>query len=163
MDRPTTTFGASDVGEGALDSSNFRFELGDLPCSRVTKIGSFSMKQKIIKRRTRMARTPGRVTVKAEIPNIKLTIVTQDVHAWADWHKSFVIDGKCTDSREMRGAISSLSVSRKTILGQVWLSKACVRSVRPLRRGSRRTPVQFIAELSVGGMTVHDRASTRRR
>ncbi|MEE9133459.1 MAG: phage tail protein, partial [Gemmatimonadota bacterium] len=75
--------------------SNFRLELGDLPCSRVAKIDSFTLKLGVIKDEVGQFREATKHPAKVEVPNLKVTISQADIKPWQEWHKSFVIDGKC--------------------------------------------------------------------
>ncbi len=111
--------------EGKIDppakkwlSSDFRFELGDLPCNRVTKIDSFTWKQNVVEGgRVRDAKA----TV-IEVPNLKVTISMADVEAWEDWHQSFVIDGKRSDDDdELTGSITFLDPSLTKELAEIQL------------------------------------------
>ena len=54
------------------------FEPGGLPAGRVTKIESFTIKQKVAEAKSK---EPG----KLEIPNLKLTIAAADADAWKAW------------------------------------------------------------------------------
>lgn len=88
--------------------SNFRFELGDLPCARTAKIESFTWEQKIVNARTGVSREYAMEPAALTVPNLKVSLSMADVDAWAAWHKSFIIDGKCTDADELSGSITLL-------------------------------------------------------
>ena len=100
--------GTENVSSKRWLSSNFRFELGDLPCRRVAKIDSFSWEQKIVDVRKGTIREYGMEPAALTIPNLKVSISMADADPWAAWHKSFVIDGQCTDADELQGAITFL-------------------------------------------------------
>jgi len=102
--------------------SNFRVELGDLPCQRVAKVDSFSWEQKIVDVRRGSMREYGMEPATLTIPNIKLSISMADVEPWAAWHKSFVIDGKCTDLDELSGAITFLGPDMREELAVISLN-----------------------------------------
>ena len=88
--------------------SNFRFELGTLPCDRVAKVDSFNWEQKIVKDEVGMFREAMKEPASLEVSNLKLSISLADLDPWAEWHKTFVIDGKCTDGDELTGSLTFL-------------------------------------------------------
>jgi hypothetical protein len=95
-------------------ASNFRVELGDLPCDRVVAVDSFTCKVEPDESHgeTRdIVRTPGRM----EIPNLRLMIAATDADAWVDWHKSFVIDGSCGPDQELAGSLQFLTPDMKEL------------------------------------------------
>ena len=73
--------------------SSFRFEVGDLPCSRIAKVDSFGWEQGVVKDDVGAFREPMKEPAKVEVPNLKVTISMGDLLAWSDWHGSFVTDG----------------------------------------------------------------------
>lgn len=89
--------------------SNFRFELGDLPCSRVARIDSFTWKQTLVEEQAVRSPDVGGRSTRLEVPNLKVTVSMADVAAWQDWHRNFVIEGKCSDADELTGAITFLA------------------------------------------------------
>jgi hypothetical protein len=58
--------------------SNFRFELGSLPCNGVSKVDAFSIEQTVVQR-------DGRRVTKLEVPNLKITFSAADASPWEDW------------------------------------------------------------------------------
>jgi hypothetical protein len=103
-------------------ASNFRFELGDLPCERVSKIDSFTIKQGVVRDRA-----------KVEVPNIKITFSAADAERWEDWFKEFVIDGKSSDADEPSGSITLLGPDQKSELGRIELSHVGILSLQPAK------------------------------
>jgi hypothetical protein len=89
-------------------SSNFRFELGDLPCDRVATIDPIYFTQKTVRDEVGAFREPMVEAAALEVSNIKLSISMADVEPWRQWHQSFVIDGKCTDGDELTGSLTFL-------------------------------------------------------
>lgn len=134
-------------------SSNFRFNLGDLPCARVSKIDSFTWKQGVIKDEIGSQRAPTKHAAKIEVPNLKLTISMADIDPWAQWHKSFVIDGKCTDGDELTGAIEFLSPDLETVLGTISLDHVGIISLEQAAQEANKEEVaRFNVELYVESM-----------
>ena len=92
----------------AMLKSNFKFELGSLPCSRIATIDSLSVKVNVSNE------LPGsnRVNMTAnsiDFPNIFLTISAADLKPWLDWHKQFIIDGNNSQSDELSGRLVFLA------------------------------------------------------
>lgn len=90
--------------------SNFRFEVSGLEesCKRISKVDSLTWEQKVVKDEVGAFREPTKHAAALTVPNIKLTISAADIGPWAEWHKSFVIDGKCTDSDEKLASLTLL-------------------------------------------------------
>ncbi|MCH7626732.1 MAG: hypothetical protein IIC83_12485, partial [Chloroflexi bacterium] len=86
----------SSAGDLTLDStsrsnkwlaSNFRVEIGDLPTSKVSKIDSFTWKQRIVSDEVGAFRDATPKSTNIEVPNITLTISMADLQPWLEWHK----------------------------------------------------------------------------
>ena len=90
--------------------SNFRFEVSGLEdaCKRISKVDSLTWEQKVVKDEVGAFREPTKHAAALTVPNIKLTISAADIGPWAEWHKSFVIDGKCTDGDEKLASLTLL-------------------------------------------------------
>ncbi len=155
------------LGEKHKDwlAANFRVEVGGLPCKRVSKVESFTLKQRVLRTNSGTRRVSASVPTKVEIPNLKLTISKRDIKPWQQWHKDFVINGKCARGKEMSGAITFLDPSMKKALSRLDLSKVCVRSIRPQHSGSKRPPSRMVVEISCEEMKLNRSAiaGTRRR
>lgn len=133
--------------------SNFRFNLGDLPCTRVAKIDSFTWKQGVIKDEVGAFRSPTKHAAKVEVPNLKLTISMADIDPWAQWHKSFVIDGKCTDTDELTGSIEFLGPDLEEVLGTISLDHVGIISLEQAAAEANKEEVaRFTVELYVESM-----------
>lgn len=99
--------------------SNFRFRLGDMPCSRVSKIDSFTIKQGVVADSVGEFRVDTYEASKLEIPNLKVTFSASDQKPWQDWFQDFVIRGNNGQEKELTGAIEFLDPSGKDVLGSV--------------------------------------------
>lgn len=100
-------------------ASNYRLEIGDLPCKHVQKVGALEWKQSFKRNEIGELRDYEVIPTKCEVPDLNLTISGQDFDAWSEWHKSFVIDGKCTDTDEVEGSLTYLSKDLETELGRI--------------------------------------------
>ena len=98
--------------------SNFRVEMGGLPCSRVATVDSFTWKCAV-------ARDPiGEPTkhpAKVTVPNIKVEVSMADYQAWSQAAKKWFVDGHHEEKDEMAGAIVFLGPDMKTEIGRVTL------------------------------------------
>lgn len=103
--------------------SNFRLRIGDLPCSRVSKIDSFTIRQ------SASAQTLGNVDDGAsdrtmvEFPNLKVTFSAADLEPWHEWFNDFVILGNNGPDRAVQGALEFLAPNAADVLGAVELSQ----------------------------------------
>ena len=119
--------------------SHFRFELGDLPCERASKIDAFTIKQQVVRDQS-----------KIEVPNIKITFSAADAEPWEDWFKDFVIDGKSSDADELSGSIAFLGPDQKSVLGQIELSHVGIISLQPAKTQANKQDLSRLeAELYV--------------
>jgi phage tail-like protein len=92
-------------------NSNFRLRLGDLPCTRVSKIDSFTIKQGITQDDVGEQRVSCKEPTKLEFPNLKITFSASDIKPWATWFDEFVIKGINGQEKELSGAIEFLDPS----------------------------------------------------
>jgi hypothetical protein len=100
-------------------TSNFRLELGDLPCGRVTKIDSFTLKQTVVQDDVGSLRVATKEPGKIEVPNLKVTYSASDEKAWQRWFEDFVVRGDNGQEKELNGRIVFLDPSTKDELGSV--------------------------------------------
>lgn len=89
--------------------ANFRLSLGDLPCSRVNKIESLTVKQSVIVDDTGTQREPIRVPGKIEFPNLTVHLPEADAGPWLAWFEDFVIKGNNDDSKQKNGQLTYLA------------------------------------------------------
>ena len=96
--------------------SNFRFEMGGLPCNRVASIDSFTWRCAIVRDPTG-AQRPATMTV----PNIKVEISMADFDKWLEAANKWFIEGVHEERNEMSGAIVFLATDLQSELGRVTL------------------------------------------
>ena len=132
----------------ALLCSNFRFEMGSLPCSRVATIDSFTWRCSIVRESTGALR-PATVTV----PNIKVGVSMADFEAWLQAAAKWFIDGKHQEKHEMAGAIVFLAPDLQTEIGRVTL-KNCgfAKFMRAPFEASSEQIARFSSEFYVEAM-----------
>lgn len=102
--------------------SNFRFELGKLPCSRITKIDSFSVNVNVSSETQGNNKYIDMASTSIEFPNIYLTISSADLQPWLEWQKEFIIDGKNSKSDELSGRLVFLGPNLKDELLTIHLN-----------------------------------------
>jgi len=119
-------------------ASNFRVEIGGLPCKHVTKVDSFSIKQKVVK-----DEIPGHL----EYPNLTFTLPTTDLKAWNNRYNA--TKGIKKTSNEISGSITFLSPDMKTKLSAINISGVRLVSLRKKKGGQF-----FEAVLSVNKMNL---------
>jgi hypothetical protein len=100
--------GEADMKQKKFLLSNFRFELGSLPCSRVAKVEGIKWTQELSADEVGQFREPTKHPTSVKLDNLKLEISAADIAPWQEWHKSFVIDGKCTQGDELTGSLTML-------------------------------------------------------
>jgi len=111
--------------------SMFRFDLAGLTdaCKRVSKIDSFSWKQKLatdsIGAQRIMTKHPAAVTV----PDIKVTLSAADFEPWRAWAQAWFQDGKCTHEFHKDGTIEFLSPDMATVVGTIELKQCGLKKV----------------------------------
>jgi hypothetical protein len=97
--------------------SNFRFELGSLPCARVASIESFTWRC-----------MPAAATVFQQhpapsiaVPDLRLSISAADYDAWAQAAQRWFVDGRHLQGDELSGMITLLTPDLQTPLGAILL------------------------------------------
>ena len=120
-----------DVGDPTKGwlTSNFQFSLGDLPCSRVTKIDSFTWRRSFVTDEVGAFREATKHPARVEVPNLTITLSMADIEPWQRWFESFVIDGRCDEEAELSGAITLLAPDLKEELAEIQMSNVGIISL----------------------------------
>jgi hypothetical protein len=133
-------------------TSNFRFRLGDLPCGRVSKIDSFTIKQGTTQDVVGEQRISIKEPTKLEIPNLKVTFSASDVKPWATFFDDFVKG----QGAELSGAIEFLDPSLKEVLGSVDLFQVGIFSLAENKGETNKDSIKrWSAELYVKRMMLN--------
>jgi hypothetical protein len=101
--------------------SNFKVEIGNLPCSRVASVDSFTWKCAVASDQIGIFREPTKHPAKVTVPDLKLAISYADHDAWAQAAKKWFVDGHHLESDEMTGRIVFLGPDMQKELGEVTL------------------------------------------
>jgi hypothetical protein len=108
--------------------SNFRFELGGLPCNRVATIESFTWKCSLTPDMIGIVREPTKHPAKVTVPDLKLAISYADHQPWADWAKKWFVDGHHLEGDELTGRVVFLGPDMNKELGHVDLMNVGLKS-----------------------------------
>ena len=137
-------------------TSNFRLRLGDLPCGRVSKIDSFTIKQHIQQDAVGSQRISTKEPTGFEITNLKVTFSASDVKPWATFFDDFVIKGNNRQEAELSGAIEFLDPSLKEVLGSVDLFQVGIFSLAEDKGEANKDSIKrWTAELYVERMMLN--------
>ena len=101
--------------------SNFRVEIGDLPCARIAAVDSFTWKCSVAPDQVGIFREPTKHPAKVVVPDLKLSISQADHQAWADAAKKWFVDGNHLEGDEMNGRIVFLDPNMSKELGEITL------------------------------------------
>jgi len=103
--------------------SNFRVEIGALPCSRVASVDSFTWKCAIAADQIGIFREPTKHPAKVTVPDLKLSISMADHQPWADAARKWFVDGHHEENDETTGRIVFLGPDMKKELGRINLER----------------------------------------
>ena len=110
--------------------SNFKVEIGSLPCNRVASVDSFTWKCAVTADQIGIFREPTKHPAKVTVPDIKLAISYADHDAWAQAAKKWFVDGHHLESDEMNGRIVFLGPDMKEELGEIELHNVGFKSFK---------------------------------
>jgi hypothetical protein len=99
--------------------SNFRFEMGDLDGTKVSRIDSFTVGQKVVENPVGELRDYEKQPGTLVFPNLRITLAAGSSESWAKWHDDFVIKGNNGDAQEKDGSIVFLSANRQDELARI--------------------------------------------
>jgi len=140
--------------------SNFKVEIGDLPCARVASVDSFTWKCSIAPDQVGIFREPTKHPAKVTVPDLKLSISMADYQPWADKAKAWFVDGLHFDEmkHEMQGKILFLGpdMNDKKPLGELVLSQVGFKKFsRDDFEANSEKIARFSVELYVEKMDFH--------
>jgi phage tail-like protein len=141
-------------------NSMFKFDLAGLTdaCKRVSKIDSFSWKQKVSTDSIGAQRIMTKHPASVEVPDIKVTLSAADFEPWRAWAQAWFQDGKCTHEFHKDGTITFLSPDMATEIGTIELKQCGLKKVTapPLKANSEeiaRVTVELFVEEMVFNMS----------
>jgi T4-like virus tail tube protein gp19 len=127
--------------------ANFRFELGTLDCSRVSKIDAFTVKQTMSAVDVGETRIVEKEPTVIEFPNLRVTFAAADAPSWQSWFDEFVVKGSNDDQHELAGAIVFLAPDRKQELARIELRQVGIFALRRPPAAATDRVARFVAEL----------------
>jgi len=101
--------------------SNFRIEIGSLPCNRIATVDSFTWSCKVSSDQIGIVREPTKHPAMVTVPDLKLSISSADHDAWAQAAKKWFVDGHHLETDEMTGSITFLGPDMVQELGRIEL------------------------------------------
>jgi hypothetical protein len=99
--------------------SNFKLEIDGIDCSKVSRVESFTVKQKVVTDDIGEARDSRKEPGKLEFPNLKITVAETAAQPFLDWLESFVVKGNSDEKNEKSGSLTLLSPNRLDVLAQI--------------------------------------------
>ncbi len=108
--------------------SNFAFELGSLPAKRVASIESFTWKCSCTPDQLGAFIEPTKHPAKVTVPDLKIAVSYADHQPWADWAKSWFVDGHHLERDELEGRIVFMGPDMKQEIGYINLHNVGLKS-----------------------------------
>lgn len=129
--------------------SNFKLTIDGLDCSKVAKVDAITLKQ------SKSDKSSGKGSNPTEFSNLKVTFSAASIQTWADWHKSFVIEGKNGDKEERSGTLEFLDPSLKSPLLTIKFQNVGICSLSDEAGEANSEQIRrSVAELYFEGMTI---------
>jgi hypothetical protein len=139
--------GQPPVGRQKWLASNFRFEMAGLDGSKVSRIESFTISQKVVENPVGELRDYEREPAHLEIPSLKITLPQSAAQTWLDWQDDFLVKGNNGQDKERNGAIVFLDATLAKELGRVNLSNCGIFRLapEPQNSGAAATSLHTVA------------------
>jgi hypothetical protein len=136
--------------------SNFRLNIDGLPCERVKKIDSFTIKQTLVDDSLGEIRDYAKEPAKIEYPNLTLLIPQTDIDGWHKWYESFLVKANNANQNEKNGTLALLAANQKDVLGEITLEGIGLKRFTPFLRSEANADsiAHFEVELYVESMTI---------
>lgn len=112
-------------------SRNFEVKIDGLDCSRINKVESITIKQKVAEVPLGEMRELYREPTTISYSNVVLSMPESHAESWLKWYDSFVIKGKCEPSDEKHGHIRYLHEDMKTMVCDIELMRLGIFKVTP--------------------------------
>ena len=142
--------------------SNFRLQVGSLPCTRVNKIEALTIKQQITEfREGGDSGTVHLLPGKLEFPNLVVTFSAVDAGPWQAFFDDFVLAGNNGQSLELGGNLELMAPDLKTALAaleffHLGIFRLAPEEIEPSSTNIQRFRADLYCEgnrLFVGGLT----------
>ncbi|HKR60047.1 MAG TPA: phage tail protein [Pyrinomonadaceae bacterium] len=123
--------------------SNFKLEIPDIDCKRVSKISPITVTQRSVAEAVGAFRDAPAGSRRLEFSNLRITFSAIDAKSWQDWLEDFVIKGNNGDDRERTGKLTLLAANLKDEMAHLDFFNLGIISLGPEPSGSGN----LIAEL----------------
>jgi len=135
-------------------ASNFKFQMGSLPCSRVATVDAMTWKCAVAPDQIGIFREPTQHPAKCTVPDIKISVSMADYDAWFEAANKWFIQGKHLGGDEMEGQIDLLGPDMEQVVGTIELKNCGFKkfSKQPLEANSEKI-YRFEVELYCEHMT----------
>jgi hypothetical protein len=110
-----------DKQQNAWLHRNYRLEIDGLDCTRVSRIGPFTVRRQIDVEIGQAGR-PELHFGPVLFPNLQIFLASATVESWSAWHQDFVIEGHNGPTFEKTGSIQLLTPDLKRVLYRLDLS-----------------------------------------
>ncbi|MEA2708376.1 MAG: hypothetical protein QOF78_977 [Phycisphaerales bacterium] len=129
-------------------TSNFRIEVGNLPCNRVARVEPLTVKLLTGVNSAGVDRVQSKQPASLQLPNLRLSISRADAQPWQAWFDEFVIQGKNAPANEKSGALILLSPNMKDELLRIDLFNIGIARLAPEPREANSEKIaRFEVEL----------------
>jgi len=130
------------VKQKAWLASNFKFQMGGLPCNRVATVDAMTWKCAVAPDQIGIFRESTKHPAKVTVPDIKISVSMADYDPWQQAAKKWFIDGKHLGGDEMEGSIDLLGPDMQQVVGTIELKNCGFKKFskgrsRPTARRSR--------------------------
>jgi phage tail-like protein len=120
VDKPVSGKLIGEVKQQKLwQTSAFKFEVGNLPTRRVSRIEALTIKRTPATGEIGQVRDPQLEPGKLEYPNVVFTIPETDAPPWRDYFEIFVVLGENAEGSERRGRLTYLAPDLVGELGRL--------------------------------------------
>jgi hypothetical protein len=127
-------------------ASNFKFQMGGLPCARVATVDAMTWKCACAPDQIGIFREPTKHPAKVTVPDIKISVSMADYDPWQQAAKKWFIDGKHLGGDEMEGSIELLGPDMQQVVGTIEL-KNC--GFKKFSKGALEANSEKIARFDV--------------
>ena len=106
----------SPVQQKQWNPANFRLQLTDLDCTRVTQIDALTIMRRTTSDAVGELRDYEKEPASLQIPDLAITFAESGSDGFRQWHENFVIKGNSGQTNEKNGTLDYLSQNMKDVL-----------------------------------------------
>jgi hypothetical protein len=94
-------------------TSSFRLRIAGLDCTKVHRVGAFSISQVIDTGASGEGREGEVTQPRLVFPDLFVTLAESSARTWLDWHDDFLVKGNNSSTNERQGTLTFLSTDMK--------------------------------------------------